>query len=159
MQYEVQTPLRGYNGTVAGVTFAGGRATVDADQHAALSYFSRHHYVITPIRSEPADSDDPGDGGQQPPGPPGETTGTADPNRQEPPEPEAEHGDGTAAEPTGETRAEGQPLARPGKNAAVATWAAYTAQLLGVTVDELGGKTKNELQQLVAEHEQKGADQ
>ena len=49
-------------------------------------------------------------------------------------------------------------LRKPAKNAPVAAWTTYAKQL-GITDDELGGKTKNELVELVDQHEKKEAGQ
>jgi hypothetical protein len=156
MRYEVHTPLKGYSGTVADVVFAGGRAVVDGSQRAALAYFHRHGYGILPVKGEPLDSG-------------GSVADAAEPGRTAPVEPGGqgdEDGDESEGagrpgepEPRTATEQEAERLPKPAKNAPVAAWTAYTAQLLGVLADDLGGKTKVELQELVAEHEKKGTDQ
>lgn len=50
----IQTPVKGYTGKVAGVSFADGVG--ETDDPAALAYFERHGYDITP-HSPPADGD------------------------------------------------------------------------------------------------------
>lgn len=189
MQFDVETPLRGYKGTVGGVTFVDGRARVGSDQKAELAYFRRHGYKITRVE-EPADRGDPG-GGPDPEsaGPGGKD---AEPSEGEgtQPDPEGEAGQtaaeaaaqlqGTPYEPTEDGTSEGfdasalteattaaaaeqpapngdgdsEPLRRPAKAAPVSAWTAYAKQL-GATDEELGGKTKNELVELVTQYETK----
>lgn len=49
MRYRIQTPVHGFTGTAAGIVFVDGQAVIDSDQHAAaLAYFRRQHYGITP---------------------------------------------------------------------------------------------------------------
>ncbi|MFJ2017242.1 hypothetical protein [Streptomyces nodosus] len=49
--HEVTTPVEGFTGEVAGVHFADGRA--ETDNPAALAYFRRHGYTVTP-QAKPA---------------------------------------------------------------------------------------------------------
>src|SRR5690348_7377720 len=129
MRYEVHTPLKGYSGTVADVVFTGGRAVVDGGQRAALAYFHRHGYGILPVEREPLDSS-------------GSVADAAEPDQTAPDEDGDEsEGAGRPGEPEPPTAAEqeAERLPKPAKNASVAAWTAYTAQLLGVLVDDLGG--------------------
>lgn len=48
----VWTPVKGYAGYVAGVTFANGEAEVP-DDHPALAYFRRQGYMIDEPEPEP----------------------------------------------------------------------------------------------------------
>lgn len=49
MRYRIQTPVHGFTGTAAGIVFVDGQAVIDGDQNvAALAYFRRQHYGITP---------------------------------------------------------------------------------------------------------------
>ncbi|MFI0406590.1 hypothetical protein [Actinomadura sp. 3N508] len=195
MQFDVETPLAGYNGTVGAVTFAAGRARVDGDRKAELGYFRRHGYRITPV-AEPTDAGEPGgpapadpaaeppeptetpQAKDEPPGPPGpagpggesEPTvaeGAAQPDSEQPDPTGTGNGTGedpapssTASQDTptvgGSEGGTGEQLRRPPKNAPVAAWTAYARQL-GLTDSELGGKTKNELVELVAQHEKREA--
>ncbi|MFD8005847.1 hypothetical protein, partial [Streptomyces mirabilis] len=59
--YQVGTPVREFNGQVAGVWFVNGEATTDSE--GAVAYFQRHGYTVTPVDDEPADGDPPGDSG------------------------------------------------------------------------------------------------
>lgn len=48
----VRTPVKGFAGYVAGVTFANGEAEVP-DDHPALAYFRRQCYMIDEPEPEP----------------------------------------------------------------------------------------------------------
>ncbi|MFJ9892716.1 hypothetical protein ACIQPR_05220 [Streptomyces sp. NPDC091280] len=48
--YQVTTPVKEFNGQVAGVWFVNGEATTDSE--GAVAYFRRHGYNVTPLRSE-----------------------------------------------------------------------------------------------------------
>ncbi|MGI5201638.1 hypothetical protein ACQEU6_08660 [Spirillospora sp. CA-108201] len=190
MHFDVETPLRGYKGTVGAVTFVDGRARVTSDQRAELAYFRRHGYKITPVKEstgEPADAGDPGgnsgnpaaagpggtseDQAEQPSpdGGTGQTAAEAAAERQGEPYKPADSGTGDGfdssaltdtaatkaaetANPSGTDEDEPGELRKPAKNAPVAVWTAYAKQL-GATDDELGGKTKNELVELVDQYE------
>lgn len=53
MRYDVTAPVAGYNGVVGGVTFYRGRGHVDeAENPAAVAYFRRRGYTLTPVRGE-----------------------------------------------------------------------------------------------------------
>ncbi len=53
MRYTIQAPERRFNGQVAGVAFADGRAEVDGDAHArALAYFRRKGYDVTAVATK-----------------------------------------------------------------------------------------------------------
>lgn len=45
--YQVTTPVREFNGCVAGVWFVNGEATTDNE--GAVAYFQRHGYTVTPL--------------------------------------------------------------------------------------------------------------
>ncbi|MFD7508125.1 hypothetical protein ACFV5N_02075 [Streptomyces sp. NPDC059853] len=69
--YEITTPVEGFTGTVAGVDFAGGRALTAAP--AALAYFARRGYTVTPVEAPPPEPDpspDPPGDDQNSDGPP-----------------------------------------------------------------------------------------
>lgn len=189
MQFDVETPRLGYDGTLGGVTFVGGRARVDASKRGELAYFRRNGYKVTPVEEpvrEAADSDDPGSGPDpaaagpdsevpetsgaqdEPPGPDGETAQTTAEAAAQATGTPFEGGDGAGggfdasalADATAKKAIEtgggeaGEQVRRPPKNAPVAAWTDY-ARHLGITDEELGGKTKNELVELVDEHETK----
>ncbi|MET8098822.1 hypothetical protein ABZV29_20400 [Streptomyces sp. NPDC005236] len=59
--YQVTTPVREFNGCVAGVWFVDGEATTDSE--GAVAYFRRHGYTVTAEDGEQADGDPPGDSG------------------------------------------------------------------------------------------------
>ncbi|MDX3841738.1 hypothetical protein [Streptomyces europaeiscabiei] len=66
--YQVTTPVREFNGCVAGVWFVDGEATTDSE--GAVAYFRRHGYTVTAEDGEQADGDPPGDPGTtEPDGP------------------------------------------------------------------------------------------
>lgn len=54
MAPQIQTPVKGFNGIVAGVSFVDGVG--ETDDPAALAYFERQGYDITP-HSPPADGE------------------------------------------------------------------------------------------------------
>ncbi|MGW0756134.1 hypothetical protein ACWD1Y_06535 [Streptomyces sp. NPDC002814] len=56
--YQVTTPVREFNGCVAGVWFVDGEATTDSE--GAVAYFRRHGYTVTAMDGEQADGDPPG---------------------------------------------------------------------------------------------------
>ncbi|WP_141575865.1 hypothetical protein [Actinomadura sp. WMMA1423] len=153
MQFDVETPLKGYNGAVGAVTFVDGRARVTSDQRAELAYFRRHDYKITPVAES---AGKPADAAAQRQGEPYEPTGDGT----------GEGFDASAltaaaakaaetAKPSGtDEDGPGEPLRKPAKNAPVAAWTTYAKQL-GATDEELGGKTKNELVELVDQYEQR----
>ncbi|WP_200308238.1 hypothetical protein [Streptomyces adelaidensis] len=61
MRYEIKAPVRSFNGTSAGVAFTDGIGTVaDTDKpgRAALEYFRRHGYRVTPMVPEEAEEQD-----------------------------------------------------------------------------------------------------
>ncbi|MBB4931852.1 hypothetical protein F4561_002672 [Lipingzhangella halophila] len=51
MRYDVQAPEAGHNGEVAGVRFYRGSAVVDDSNRAALAYFRRRGYTVTPAEA------------------------------------------------------------------------------------------------------------
>ncbi|MER6809979.1 hypothetical protein ABT299_11920 [Spirillospora sp. NPDC000708] len=180
MRFDIETPLAGYKGTVGGVTFVDGRARVADTQKAELAYFRRHNYKITPVR-ERADTDDagsvtaPAEPGSEDPGPEAKEPtqdGEAPGDTGERPDPAGDNGEGfdpssltdavkaaAASGSTGDGAGDAaEQLRKPAKNALVAAWTTYAKQL-GITDDELGGKTKNELVELVDQHEKKEAGQ
>lgn len=67
MTYKISTPVREFNGQVAGVWFVDGEATTDSE--GAVSYFERHGYGVEHVGSGPADDGDQGDGDKQTPAP------------------------------------------------------------------------------------------
>ncbi|WP_242890791.1 hypothetical protein [Actinomadura litoris] len=174
MRFHIETPLAGYTGTVGAVTFVNGRARVDDTQKAELAYFRRHHYKITPVgdqaEDEPSGDPAPGapggedqdDGGEQPEPDDQATPGTDDraeaagdgPQDPDSPSPTGATTATTPAAPGSAGDGAGEQLRKPAKAAPVAAWTAYAKQL-GITDDELGGKTKNELVDLVDHHEKK----
>ncbi|MBO2461176.1 hypothetical protein [Actinomadura violacea] len=178
MRFDIETPLAGYKGTVGGVTFVDGRARVDDTQKAELAYFRRHNYKITPVR-ERAGTDD-ADSVTAPAEPSSEAGPEAEqptqdgeaPSTSERPDPTEDTAEGfdsssltdalkaaAASGSTGDGAGDAaEQLRKPAKNAPVAAWTAYAKQL-GITDDELGGKTKNELVELVDQHEKKEAGQ
>lgn len=46
MSTTIRTPVEGFNGVVAGVSFIDGIAVVEGD---APAYFRRHNYIIEPV--------------------------------------------------------------------------------------------------------------
>lgn len=50
MSTTIRTPVEGFNGVVAGVSFIDGIAVVEGD---APAYFRRHSYIIEPVDQEP----------------------------------------------------------------------------------------------------------
>lgn len=53
MRYDVTAPVKGYNGTVGGVTFYRGRGHVDeAENPAAVAYFRRRGYTLAEVHDE-----------------------------------------------------------------------------------------------------------
>ncbi len=48
----IQTPVKGFTGIVAGVSFANGVGT--SDDPAALAYFERHGYDVMPHAPKPS---------------------------------------------------------------------------------------------------------
>lgn len=177
MRFDIETPLAGYKGTVGGVTFVDGRARVDDTQKAELAYFRRHNYKITPVR-ERADTDDGADSVTAPAEPSSEAPvpeakqpaqdSEAPGDTGERPDRAGDNGEGfdsssltdavKTASVSGSAGDGAEQLRKPAKNAPVAAWTAYAKQL-GITDDELGGKTKNELVELVDQHEKKEAGQ
>ncbi|MFB7899979.1 hypothetical protein ACFC1B_27055 [Streptomyces xiamenensis] len=74
--YEIKTPVEGFTGRVAGVDFTDGRATTAAP--AALSYFTRRGYTVTPVEAPPPEPDpspDPPGDDQDSDGPPATPAG------------------------------------------------------------------------------------
>ncbi|MFF9034025.1 hypothetical protein ACF090_00945 [Streptomyces sp. NPDC014892] len=59
--FQVTTPVREFNGCVAGVWFVNGEATTDSE--GAVAYFRRHGYDVTPLDAQQDDDGPPGDPG------------------------------------------------------------------------------------------------
>lgn len=65
MKYKISTPVREFNGNVAGVWFVNGEGETESE--GAVAYFERHGYDIAPFDIEPEKNDgDQGDGTKQP---------------------------------------------------------------------------------------------
>jgi hypothetical protein len=68
MRYEIKAPVRSFSGTSAGVAFTDGTGSVeDTDKpgRAALEYFRRHGYRVTPVLPEAPEAQE---GPQEPDG-------------------------------------------------------------------------------------------
>ncbi len=57
MRYRISTPVKGYDGVVAGVRFVDGIG--ESSTEAGLAYFRRHGYGITEVGDEPATQEEP----------------------------------------------------------------------------------------------------
>lgn len=60
--FEITTPVEDFTGVACGIAFQDGRATVDdrtPEARAALDYFRRRGYAVTPLGAEPEQTDPP----------------------------------------------------------------------------------------------------
>lgn len=134
-KFEITAPALGFNGDVAGVAFAGGRATVDTEREgdaAALGYFRRKGYTI--VEAEET-------------GPEAEASVETEPVTAQA-EPDAEPGE-SDAEPD-------QELKPPAKSAPKAEWAEYARSLADDPdqVDAIDDMTKDQLIETYGQGEQ-----
>lgn len=72
MRYRIESPVRGFRGEALGVAFDAGVGHTDdsaKEQRAALEYFRRRGYTVTPVVDEAPEQDEPEPGAEQPSAP------------------------------------------------------------------------------------------
>lgn len=151
VRYDVQAPVKGYNGETGGVRFYKGRAHVDgAENPAAVAYFRRRGYTLTPIREEQPEQSEEQASEDTPPADPAQTEESQEQSGSdsEPPACECE-------EKPCEHTPKGEALVKPKQGDDKATWIAYTVVTTDLTEAEAKDLTKAELIELAeAEKEQ-----
>lgn len=122
---KVATPVPGYTGSVGGVHFANGEALVDEDTHAAeLGYFRASGYFVA----------DDAEAAEVPPvGVDEEAVDDA-----------ADSGD----------EADDDAVRTPAKNAKAATWRAWAVEHGGMSAEEAGALSRDQLVERFAEAEE-----
>ncbi|WP_435110169.1 hypothetical protein [Nocardiopsis synnemataformans] len=145
MRYDVQSPVKGYNGETGGVRFYKGRGHVDsAENPAAVAYMRRRGYTLTEIREEQPEQ-------AEEPQTPSEDTTPNDPAQTEVQKQEDSGSQPLACEceekPCEHTPKDEAPV-KPKQSDDKATWVAYIASATDLTEAEANDLKKAELIEL-----------